>query len=39
MQDVKRHEVNEHRTSQALADVTGRTYDHWHGLRYGGGCP
>ncbi|WP_405761839.1 immunity 49 family protein [Streptomyces sp. NBC_00045] len=36
MQDVKRHEVSEHRTSQALADVTGRTYDHWHGLRYGG---
>ncbi|MFD5512396.1 immunity 49 family protein [Streptomyces sp. NPDC127051] len=37
MQDVKRHEVGGHRISQALEDVTGRAYDHWHGLRYGGG--
>ncbi|KJY34440.1 immunity 49 family protein [Streptomyces sp. KS 21] len=36
MQDVMRHEVSGHRISRALEDVTGRVYDHWHGLRFGG---
>ncbi|MFE2877210.1 immunity 49 family protein [Streptomyces roseus] len=37
MQDVERHEVGEHRISEALEDVPGRAYDHWYRLRYGGG--
>ncbi|GHE52830.1 hypothetical protein CP980_23690 [Streptomyces vinaceus] len=37
MQDVERHEVGEHRMTEALEDVPGRAYDHWYRLRYGGG--
>ncbi|WP_327131811.1 immunity 49 family protein [Streptomyces sp. NBC_01343] len=37
MQDVERHEVGEHRISEALEDVPGRAYGHWYRLRYGGG--
>ncbi|MER7690512.1 Imm49 family immunity protein [Streptomyces sp. NPDC097610] len=34
MQEVTRHEVGEDRTGQALEDIDGRTFGHWHGLRY-----
>ncbi|MFI6148849.1 immunity 49 family protein [Streptomyces sp. NPDC051109] len=37
MQDVGRHEVGEHRITEALEDVPGRAYDHWYRLRYSGG--
>ncbi|GAB3952977.1 immunity 49 family protein [Streptomyces sparsus] len=35
MQEVTRHSVSEQRIADALADVKGRTFKCWHGLRYG----
>ncbi|MFI5705180.1 immunity 49 family protein [Streptomyces xanthochromogenes] len=34
MREVTRHQVGEDRIGQALADIEGRTFDRWHGLRY-----